>query len=369
MRLVAYDPYVATERAGQLGVELVASPLRLCEVADVVTVHLPRTPDTVGIIGPAELRALGPDGMLVNTARGGIIDERALAEALSDGTLGGAALDVFASEPMTDSPLFSLPNVVVTPHLGASTKQAQEKAGVMVADAVDLALRGEFVPSAVNVQITAAVTDQVRAFMGLADKLGRMFTALYEGVTSEITIEYRGRIATEDTSALNLATLKGLLTDIVDEPVTYVNAPLTAEERGLKLTTMSSSAARDYVSLVRLSADGRHAVSGTLIGPSNKERLVELWGFEIDMGPGEHMLFFRYVDRPGIIGKIGSLLGSANVNVATMQVGRRAMGGEALIAMTVDSAVPDDLTQQIARSIGASEARTISLTPTKEAMP
>ena len=369
MRLVAYDPYVATERAGQLGVELVASPLRLCEVADVVTVHLPRTPDTVGIIGPAELRALGPDGMLVNTARGGIIDERALAEALSDGTLGGAALDVFASEPMTDSPLFSLPNVVVTPHLGASTKQAQEKAGVMVADAVDLALRGEFVPSAVNVQITAAVTDQVRAFMGLADKLGRMFTALYEGVTSEITIEYRGRIATEDTSALNLATLKGLLTDIVDEPVTYVNAPLTAEERGLKLTTMSSSAARDYVSLLRLSADGRHAVSGTLIGPSNKERLVELWGFEIDMGPGEHMLFFRYVDRPGIIGKIGSLLGSANVNVATMQVGRRAMGGEALIAMTVDSAVPDDLTQQIARSIGASEARTISLTPTKEAMP
>jgi D-3-phosphoglycerate dehydrogenase / 2-oxoglutarate reductase len=146
-----------------------------------------------------------------------------------------------------------------------------------------------------------------------------------------------------------------------------VNAPLTAEERGLKLTTMSSPAARDFVSLLRLSAAGQNAVSGTLIGPANKERLVELWGFEIDMEPGAHMLFFRYVDRPGIIGKIGSLLGNADINVATMQVGRHEMGGEALIAMTVDSAVPGDLTQQIARSIGASQARTISLTQTQGA--
>jgi D-3-phosphoglycerate dehydrogenase len=236
----------------------------------------------------------------------------------------------------------------------------------MVAEAVDLALRGEFVPSALNLQVSAAITDQVRAYMGLAEKLGRMFTSLYEGVTSSITIEYRGRIAEEDTSALNLAVIKGLLSDVVDEPVTYVNAPLLADERGLKLTTMTSSAPRDYVSLMRLSADGESAVSGTLTGPANKERLVELWGFEIDMEPGTHMLFFRYVDRPGIIGSIGSELGSADVNIATMQVGRRAMGGEALMAMTVDSAVSADLTRQIATSIGASEARTISLTDTKD---
>jgi D-3-phosphoglycerate dehydrogenase len=361
MKLAAYDPYVSAERADQLGIQLVGSPTGLCEIADVVTVHLPRTSDTVGIVGAAELAALGPDGMLVNTARGGIVDEAALATALEDGVLGGAALDVFSSEPMTESPLFSMPNVVVTPHLGASTQQAQDKAGLMVAEAVDLALRGEFVSSAVNLQVSAAVTDHVRAFMGLTTKLGRLFTALHEGVTSAITIEYRGAIADEDTSALNLAALTGLLSDVVDEPVTYVNAPLTAEERGLKLTTMTSSAPRDYVSLVRMTANGDNAVAGTVVGPNDRERLVELWGFEIDMEPSEHMLFFRYVDRPGIIGRIGSVLGDENINIATMQVGRQEMGGDALIAMTTDSAVAPEIAQRIAEIIGSTQARTISL--------
>jgi D-3-phosphoglycerate dehydrogenase len=188
---------------------------------------------------------------------------------------------------------FGLPNVVVTPHLGASTRQAQDKAGLMVAEAVDLALRGDFVPSAVNLQVSAAVTDHVRAFMGLTTTLGRLFTALHEGVTSAITVEYRGRVADEDTSALNLAALTGLLSDVVDEPVTYVNAPLTAQDRGLKLVTMTSPAARDYVSLVRLTAEGEQAVAGTLTGPTNTERLVELWGFGIDMVPSDHMVFLR----------------------------------------------------------------------------
>lgn len=361
MRLAAYDPYVSPDRAAQLGVELASSPLRLCEVSDVVTVHLPRTPDTVGIVGADELAALGPGGLLVNTARGGIVDEQALATALAEGTLGGAAVDVFDVEPTTESPLFELPNVVVTPHLGASTKQAQDKAGVMVAEAVDLALRGEFVPSAVNLAVNASVSEPVRAFLGLTEKLGRLFTALHEGAASEITIEYRGRIAEEDVSALTLSALTGLLRDVVDEPVTFVNAPLIAEERGLKIVTMASAAPRDYVSVVRLTADGDNAVSGTLIGPSDRERLVELWGFEIDMVPGVHMLFFRYVDRPGVIGQIGSELGSEDINIATMQVGRHGMGGEALMAMTVDSAVSPELTEQIAGVIGASQARTISL--------
>ncbi|CAN5818099.1 phosphoglycerate dehydrogenase [soil metagenome] len=361
MRLAAYDPYVSAERADQLGIQLLASPTRLCEAADIVTVHLPRTPDTVGIVGRAQLQALGADGMLVNTARGGIIDEDALFAALRDRVIAGAALDVFAEEPLTASPLFDLPNVVITPHLGASTKQAQDKAGVMVAEAVDVALRGEFVPSAVNLPVAAAVTEQVRAFMGLMTKLGRLFTALYEGVTSTITVEYRGHIAEEDPSALNLAALTGLLSDVVDEPVTFVNAPVTAAERGLKLTTMTSPVARDFVSVVRLTADGENAVAGTLIGPANRERLVELWGFEIDMEPSEYMLFFRYVDRPGIIGKIGSLLGAADINIATMQVGRREMGGDALIAMTTDSAVAPATAVRIAEAIGSTQARTISL--------
>jgi D-3-phosphoglycerate dehydrogenase len=213
----------------------------------------------------------------------------------------------------------------------------------------------------VNLQASAAVTDQVRAFMSLTTKLGRLFTALYEGTTDAITVEFRGRIAEEDTSALNLAALTGLLADVVDEPVTYVNAPLTAQDRGLKLVTMTSPAARDYVSLVRLTAEGEQAVAGTLTGPTNTERLVELWGFGIDMVPSDHMVFLRYVDRPGIIGKIGTILGDADVNVATMQVGRHAAGGDALIAMATDSAVPPAVAHQIAEEIGASHVRAVSL--------
>jgi D-3-phosphoglycerate dehydrogenase len=271
-------------------------------------------------------------------------------------------LDVFDSEPVTSSPLFGLDSVVVTPHLGASTTEAQDKAGVMVAEAVAAALRGEFVASAVNLHVAAAVSDAVRPFMPLAEKLGRVFTALHQGAVSQLTVEYVGKIAGEDTAALTLSAQKGMLRDVVHEPVTYVNAPLLAEERGIKLTTLTTSAAQDYVSLVCLRG-GDVAVAGTLIGPSNRERLVNVWGFDVDMEPADHMLFFRYVDRPGIVGLIGTRLGEAGVNIANMQVGRREAGGEALIAMTVDSRVPSELVPDLVGLIGATDVRAIDLAP------
>ncbi|HWB72623.1 MAG TPA: phosphoglycerate dehydrogenase [Egibacteraceae bacterium] len=360
MRLVAYDPYVSDERAHRIGVELVGGVAELCRLADVLTVHLPKTPETVGIIGEAELRSMKPTARVVNTARGGIVDERALYTALVEGWIAGAALDVFSTEPMTDSELFTLDNVVVTPHLGASTTEAQDKAGTMVAQAVVAALRGEFVPSAVNVQVGAAVTEAVRPFLPLAEKLGRLFTALHAGVASELTVEYVGRIAQQDTQAVTLSALKGLLADVVHEPVTFVNAPLLAQERGLKVSTLATAESRDYVSLVRLSS-GDVGVAGTLAGPRNKERLVEAWGFDLDMEPSDHMLFFRYFDRPGIVGLIGGRLGRAEVNIATMQVGRREAGGEALIAMSVDSAAPPGVVDEIAELIGATDARALDL--------
>lgn len=360
MRIHAYDPYVSADRAARMGVTLVDTVPELCALSDILTVHLPKTPETLGIVGEAELRAMKPSARVVNTARGGLIDEEALHRALSEGWIAGAALDVFSTEPMTDSPLFALDNVVVTPHLGASTSEAQDKAGTMVAESVVQALRGEFVPSAVNLAVGAALPDHLQPYLPLVEKLGRLFTALHVGPVPELTVEYVGRVASEDTSPLNLGALKGLLTDVVSEPVTFVNAPLLADERGLKVSTLTSASSEDYVSLVRLCA-GDVRVAGTLVGPSNRERLVEAWGFGIDMEPTDHMAFFRYVDRPGIIGQIGGALGERGVNIAAMQVGRREAGGEALMAMAVDSRIAAGVVDEIAAAIGATDARTLDL--------
>ena len=363
MRLAAYDPFVSAERAAQMGVELVATVPELCAVADVLTVHLPKTPETVGIVGLDELRSMKSSARVVNTARGGIVDEEALYTAVAEGWIAGAALDVFSTEPMTDSKLFTLDNVVVTPHLGASTSEAQDKAGTMVAEAVVLALQGEFVPSAVNVSIGAGVAEAVKPFMPLAEKLGRLLTALRSEGTSatEVTVEFLGKIAEEDDRAVTLSALRGLLADVVHEPVTFVNAPLLAEDRGLSVVTRTSPFSQDYVSLVRLVA-GDVSVAGTVVGPSNRERLVEIWGFDVDMEPSDHMVFFRYEDRPGVVGLIGGRLGEANVNIATMQVARREAGGEALIAMAVDTAIPADVISEITRMIGAVDARALDAT-------
>jgi D-3-phosphoglycerate dehydrogenase / 2-oxoglutarate reductase len=360
MRLVAFDPYVSADRAARMGVELIADVAALCRVADVLTVHLPKTAETVGLIGETELRAMKPTALLINTSRGGLVDEQALHEALTLGWIAGAALDVYSTEPVTDSPLFSLPNVVVTPHLGASTTEAQDKAGTMVADAVAAALRGEFVPSAVNVQIRADVPETHRPFMALAERLGRLLTALQRAPAGELIVECVGKLAEDDPQALTLSALKGVLSGVMNEPVTFVNAPLLAEERGLKVSTVTSPAAEDYVSLLRLRT-GDTRVAGTLIGPRDRERLVEVWGFNIDMEPTDHMVFFRYADRPGIVGIIGRRLGEAGVNIATMQVGRQAVGGEAVIAMAVDSAIPPAMLDEITDAIGATEARAVEL--------
>ena len=362
MRLAAYDPYVSAERAAQMGVELIPTVPELCAVADILTVHLPKTPETVGIVGLDELRSMKSRARIVNTARGGLVDEDALFTALSEHWIAGAALDVFSVEPMTDSKLFTLDNVVVTPHLGASTSEAQDKAGTMVAESVVLALNGDFVPSAVNVSIGAGIPEAVKPFMPLAEKLGRVFTALLSEGSGipEVTVEYVGKIAEEDDRAVTLSAVRGLLADVVHEPVTFVNAPGLAEERGLVVSTRTSAASQDYVSLVRL-VSGDVCVAGTLVGPTNRERLVEVWGFDVDMEPSAHMVFFRYSDRPGVVGLIGGRMGEANVNIATMQVARREAGGEALIAMAVDTAVPSDVVEEIAEMIGAVDARALDL--------
>jgi D-3-phosphoglycerate dehydrogenase / 2-oxoglutarate reductase len=365
MRLVAYDPFVAPDRAARLGVELLATVDEVLERADFVTVHLPKTPDTVGLLDADRLGRMKPTARLLNVARGGIVDEQALAEALRDGVIAGAAIDVFASEPTTESPLFELPNAIVTPHLGASTEEAQDKAGTQVAEYVNLALAGEFVPSAVNVQ-GGPVADAVKPSLPLGERLGRLLTALSEdGITGEVTVEYLGAIADEDGRIVGLSVLKGMLSAVSSEPVTFVNAPLMAEERGLHVREISDPHSEDYVSLLRVSGiarDGRQIrVAGTLQHPGDRERLVEVWNTPVDVEPTHHMAFFRYEDRPGVIGAVGTGFGEAGVNIASAQVGRRAAGGEAIMALSLDEAVPREVLQRITESIGAHEGRSITL--------
>jgi len=371
MRLLAYDPYVSRDRAAQMGVEL-ASLADVLARADVVTVHLPKTPDTTGLIGETELAAMKPGARLVNTARGGIVDEAALAKAVGDGQLAGAALDVFAEEPTTQSPLFGLEGVVVTPHLGASTTEAQDKAGIAIAEQLLLALAGQFVPNAVNVD-AGAVPDAVRPFLPLVEKLGRLYTALAGGGPGgrasalgggRLHLEYVGALAEQDTRVLTLAALKGMFSPVVHEPVTFVNAPLLAAERGVEVTETRTRQSRDWVNLVTLSGEGSRGqvgVAGTTVGPRDAERLVAINGIPIDMAPADHMAFLFYEDRPGVIGRVGTILGESGVNIASMQVGRRKQGGEALMALTVDAGIPAGVLEQVEAEIGAHDSTFIHL--------
>jgi D-3-phosphoglycerate dehydrogenase len=365
MKIVAYDPYIQAARAAQMGVKLL--PLdELLEVADFITVHLPKTPETVGLIGDEALHKVKPTVRIVNAARGGIVDEAALYSALKEGRVAGAGLDVYAKEPCTDSPLFELDNVVALPHLGASTDEAQEKAGISVAKSVRLALAGELVPDAVNVQ-GGVIAEEIRPGLPLAENLGRLFTALAAGVAHRLDVEIRGEIAKHDVKVMELATLKGVFTGIAEEAtVSYVNAPLFAQERGVEVHLTSSQDSQRYRNLITVRgtmATGEIiSVSGTLSGARRMvQKIVEIDGYEVDVEMAQHMAFFRYADRPGIVGIVGGVLGEAGVNIAGMQVARDAKGGQALVALTVDSAIPADTLTDLAQSIAADWARTVDL--------
>jgi D-3-phosphoglycerate dehydrogenase len=365
-RLIAYDPYVQPARAAQLGVRMVGLDELLRE-SDFISVHLPRTPETFGLIGEKELGMVKPGVRIVNAARGGLIDEHALAAALAEGRVAGAGLDVFVTEPITESPLFGFDNVVVTPHLGASTAEAQDKAGLSVSRSVKLALQGEFVPDAVNVQAGGVVDEDVRPLLALAEKLGKVFTAVAGGVAAGVTVEVRGEIVTHDVAVLRLATTKGLFSAVVDERVTYVNAPQLAADRGVEVELLVSDEPADHQNLLTVRGalpDGRTvSVAGTLTvtGPREVRRLTGVDGFDLDLPADGVLLFFRYIDRPGVIGAIGTLLGEAGVNIAAMQVSRREAGGEALMTLTLDSSVDPELLTAVAAAIGSSRGSLVDL--------
>ncbi|MCB0902246.1 MAG: ACT domain-containing protein, partial [Actinobacteria bacterium] len=332
--------------------------------SDFITVHLPKTKETVGLIDAGALKLVKPSVHIINAARGGIVDEQALYEALVEGRVAGAGLDVYATEPCTDSPLFGLDNVVATPHLGASTDEAQEKAGIAVAKSVRQALAGELVPDAVNVK-GGLIAEEVRPFIELAEHLGRIATSMAPSAVAQVTVEALGEISALDVSVLELSTLKGMFSVLVDDPVSYVNAPILARDRGVVTTMVTEGDSPDHRSLVRVRmacADGQSlVVAGTVFGIRDSEKLVEVDTLDLDLPISEHMLVFRYEDKPGVVGVVGQVLGDAGINIANMQVGRDAAGGLALIALTVDSAVDQPTVDAIAARIAAESGAAIDL--------
>lgn len=359
MRLCAYDPYVSAERAKRMGVELMSLEDLVAE-SDFLTVHLPKTPETAGLIGKELLEKAKPGIRIVNAARGGILDEEALAEAIKSGRVEGAALDVFASEPCTESPLFELESVVVTPHLGASTVEAQDKAGITIAEQVNLALAGDFVPFAVNVAATE-VPESVRPFLGLAEQLGRAFACLNEGLPDVLEVEYAGALASEGagTKILTLSILKGIFAAGTEEPVSYVNAPQLATERGLEVREITTTAAHQYVNLLTLRSSG-HSLAGTLSGPRQDPRIVLVDDHVVEVPPADHMLVVRNDDRPGMIGVVGTVLGEAGVSISSMAVGPSRSAPTALMALSTDRAVPDAVLESLRASDGILEVHRIT---------
>jgi D-3-phosphoglycerate dehydrogenase len=349
MKLVAYDPFVSADRARQMGVELLALDQLITE-ADFVTVHLPKNKETTGLINRDLLLKAKPSLRVINVARGGIVDEQALADAIREGIIAGAALDVFAVEPTTESPLFGLDSVIVTPHLGASTREAQDKAGDTIADMVQLALSGDFVPFAVNVN-AAEANETLRPYLPLAERLGRVFASMLGVAPPTLEVCCDGEIAGYDTRIVTLAALKGFFGLVSDEPVTYVNAPQLAKDHGVEVRETNCATAVDFVNLITVSGAG-HSMSGAIVGRRGEQRIVLIDEHVFDLPPAANMLMVTNDDRPGVIGTVGTLLGNAGVNIADMDVGRAAEPGTAVMLIAPTAVVPDDVIDALRHAPG-----------------
>jgi D-3-phosphoglycerate dehydrogenase / 2-oxoglutarate reductase len=370
MRIVAFDPFVAAERYRELGVENAETSDELYAEADFITLHLPKTPETENWLD-AEAFAKMRDGVrILNVARGPLIDEEALEQALDSGKVGGAALDVFRSEPMTDHPLFGRPNVIVTPHLGASTAEATDRAGFQAAEQVVAALTGGAVLTAVNVPAVAAEDLEVLGpFLPLARALGRLAAVLGEGSSIDrVEVEYLGRIAERDTRPLGVAVLLGVLGGHTEEEVNEVNAPSIAHERGIEVAETSSTTARDFTDLLRVtvvSGERHERVVGTVLGRRNRPHLLEAWGQRFNLQLEPHLAIFRYSDVPGMVGRVGTAFGEQGVNISSAAVGHAPDDGEgdglAVMVVTTDQPVPQGVVDQLASADGFVAGRAVAL--------
>ena len=363
VHLIAYDPFVQPAKAATHNVKMVSLD-ELLEQSDFITVHLPKTPETAGLIGQEALKKVKPTVRIINASRGGIVNEQALFTALKEGRVAGAGIDVYDSEPCTDSPLFTLDQVVSTPHLGASTDEAQEKAGIAVAKSVRLALSGELVPDAVNVS-GGAIAKPVRPLLPLVENMGRIAAGLVAGAINRVHVEVSGEVVENELKILEISAMKGILTQLVHEPVSYVNAPLLAKDRGIEtsLHTTLESPNFKVVAKVELTTNTGEvaSASGTITGPNSTIKLVGIDKYELDVAISDQMAFIQYEDRPGMIGIIGGILGKSEINIANLQLARETKGGNALVVLTLDSEIPQSVLSEIANALDAKFAKTVNL--------
>ncbi|QDQ97741.1 phosphoglycerate dehydrogenase [Tomitella fengzijianii] len=362
-KIVAYDPYLPAARAAQLGIELLSLDELLAR-ADMITVHLPKTPETKGLIGAEQLAGIKEGAIIVNAARGGLIDEAALHDAIVSGRVRGAGFDVYATEPCTDSPLFSLDQVVVTPHLGASTAEAQDRAGTDVAKSVLLALAGEFVPDAVNVS-GGPVGEEVSPWLELVRKLGLVAGVLSEGAPSTVQVDVRGELSSATVDILGLAALRGMFSAITDDAVTFVNAPQMAEQRGVTVsvdTHTESSTHRSVVEVKAVTADGGVvSVAGALTGLEQVEKLVQINGRSFDIRAEGNNVLISYADAPGALGKIGTVLGDAGIDIQAAALSHDAEGTGATIILRLSETSSDAVLAGLKDAVSASRVEQVDL--------
>ncbi len=365
MRVIAYDPFVSEDRFRQLEIKKANKLDDLYGEADFITIHLPKNKDTIGMFNKAEFKKMKKGTIILNVARGGIVVEEDLAEALKNGHLGGAALDVYEKEPCTDSPVFKLENVVCTPHLGASTEEAQGRAGTMIADQVIDVLNGGAPTFPVNASaVRPEVMEILSPFFELCENFGSLFISLFEGNLDSLKIGYYGKVSEYDVRVLTSTILVRILEKYSAENVNLVNVDLLAREMGLKVKETKSSQSKDYVNLITVEGEGKNgelSISGTVTGKKDTPRFLSIDKFEIDMAPSKYMAFIRYEDIPGQIGKIGTAMGKLNVNIASMHVGRKKLSGVAVMGLNLDDMVTPEMLEEFKKLSGFENIKIVTL--------
>ncbi len=364
MVLIAYDPFISKERADQLGCKLVEMDT-LLRNADYITLHIPKTPETANLINADSIAKMKPTVRIINCARGGIIDEAALAIAVNEGRIAGAAIDVFDNEPLGESTLRAVgKNLVLTPHLGASTEEAQVNVAIDVAEQIRDVLLDKPARSAVNIPgLRPDVLEALKPYLQLAETLGTMVSQLAGGRIESLNIALRGELASNQSQPIVIAALKGMLSHALQERVNFVNASIEAKERGIHVIETRDESVRDYTGSLLLTAKGslgEHSVGGALLG-DHEMRIISIDEFPVNVPPNKYMLFTLHRDMPGIIGRIGSLLGDLNVNIASMQVGRKIVRGDAVMVLTVDDPLPENTVAEITKVSGIRDAYTVTL--------
>jgi D-3-phosphoglycerate dehydrogenase / 2-oxoglutarate reductase len=363
MKILAYDPFISQERANQLGCKLVDLNIIFSE-SDYITLHVPKTKETANLVNAETLAKMKPNARIINCSRGGIIDEDALYDALKEGRIAGAALDVFSSEPLGESKLRELDNIILTPHLGASTAEAQVNVAIDVAEQIRDVILGLQARSAVNIPgLSPDVMEKLRPYMGLAEVLGNLVAQLAGDRINNFSITLQGDLADNNSKPLVVAATKGLLSKALRERVNYVNASIEAKERGIHVVETKDATIKDYSNSIYLEATGSkgiHTVTGALLN-DGEIRLINLDGFPVNVEPNQYMLFTLHRDMPGIIGIIGSLLGNYNVNIASMQVGRKIVRGDAVMVLMIDDPLPEGILEEILKVPNVTDAYTVNL--------